>query len=138
MKTLYAGARLFLLGTDVEDIVGESIIPFPIQPSTSLPCVAYHLVYGRDPETMDGPTGLSQSRVEFHCCDKSLQSADVLRTAVKQALRNQRGDWGNTGGSASNGVIVQGVNVVGSHDAYDGNLSIHHCIVEVLITWESL
>ncbi len=75
------------LGTaEVAALVGPRVYPLRIAQGASMPAIAYQRVSASRAQSLRGPTGLANPRIQVTCWGDSYKSAKDVATQVRLAL----------------------------------------------------
>lgn len=85
-----------LANTTLAGLLGNRINWNTRPQGSQLPAIVLQRVSGTTDYTMDGPSGLKQSRVQIDCWAKTYGSSVAVSRAVKSALSGLRADLGST------------------------------------------
>lgn len=78
-----------------ESSQGLRLGPTTLPQGETLPAIVYHEISADSDQTLDGRTGIANTRIQFDCYGKTAIEAQQLRLAVELALQGYRGPAGD-------------------------------------------
>ncbi len=75
----------------IEGIVSDRIFPNIVQQGEAMPAITYQQISGPRDQTMDGPSGLVQTRFQINCLAEKYIDARTLAEAVRKELDGYHG-----------------------------------------------
>lgn len=81
----------------IAGLIGTRVYPLVVPQDATLPAIAYQLITGRGIIAHDGPTSLSNKRIQLACVGSTYAAAADLANTVAAHFRGFKGQLG-TGG----------------------------------------
>lgn len=95
MADIGSSLRTYLLTkATIETLVGQRIIPDPIDQGVPLPAICYFTIDSISAEDLSNAVGLGQTRVQIDCYAAKRAQANQLQEAVRTAIQGYRGKMG--------------------------------------------
>lgn len=113
MATIEEALRTVLIGNvGVSALVGTRVYPVVAPQGASLPAVVYQRISANRQHHLQGPSGLTQVRMQFTAIATTYSAMKALANALRQALDGYR--------NTVSGVFVQAVLSAGEREQFIG------------------
>lgn len=133
------------LGTAVRDVLlndgsvyavaSTRIMPGLLESADQFPCITFRIVSAVDLNTLLGPSGAKQARVQVDSWSRDYQEAWSLALKVKTALVGLTGEIGGDGSSVQ-GVTVHHSSPLADRELWDEDLQAWHIATDIMFLYE--
>jgi hypothetical protein len=135
VRDIRPALREFLLGDpNIVAAVIARVYPIRMPQGTKAASVVYTRISGQSGYKMEGPTGLSRTRMQLDAWAPTADAAVSLANFVKDRIDGYRGVMG----SDPNAVTVQGVFMADEREDYDDIVQLYRCGRDFFIHHEEL
>lgn len=128
MMSYVGGMNVVLMGATLSPRPTR-ISPPPVPPKALFPYLTIQQVVGREVESLEGLSGLTNSHMQFNCWSPLYDEAFSLRASIVAALQTVKGAVGSTD------LAVDTITDYRYSELYDGSRELHQLILRTLVWW---
>jgi hypothetical protein len=121
--------RTYLLAdATLTTLVGTRMYPLKLPQAPTMPAIIYTWISGARVHSTDGPSGLSNPRVQFDCWAQTYLEAEALLEALRKRLDGFQGTAGSS--------WIQAVFFETERDGYDDDTELYRRSADFFVWYE--